>query len=98
MPAISFKQGIADMLVTILLLSVCGGRSCRNTLAYFHVPFDVLADAAKAALSALRARKLISLKPDGPDGPSHWELTALGSAVVASALAPDVGAQGLRKH
>lgn len=64
----------------------------RNTLAFFHLPFGLLADAAKDALSALRSRKLISLRPDGPEGPSHWELTPLGSAVVASALDPDTGA------
>lgn len=68
-------------------------RPLRSTLAFFHVPFDTLADAAKVALTALRARKLISLKPDGPEGPSHWELTPLGSAVVASALDPQTGAR-----
>lgn len=36
-------------------------------------------------------RKLISLKPDTPTSPSHWELTALGQAVVASTMPPELG-------
>lgn len=65
--------------------------ACRSTLAFFHVPWDVLAAAAHAALSALRARRLTTLLPDTPEKPSQWKLTPLGRAVVASALDPGTG-------
>jgi hypothetical protein len=79
------------------VLSVCWHHPpylpihCRSTLAFFHVPWDVLASAAHAALSALRARRLTTLLPDTPEKPSHWKLTPLGRAVVASALDPGTG-------
>jgi DNA polymerase theta len=63
----------------------------RSTLSYHQLPFVHLADAARAALTALRSRKLLSLKPEGPSSPSYWELTPLGNAVVASTLPPDLG-------
>jgi hypothetical protein len=68
-----------------------GCCACRSTLAHQQLPFADLADAARAALTALRSRKLLSLRPEGPSSPSHWELTPLGSAVVASTLPPDLG-------
>lgn len=55
------------------------------------MPASDLQVAAKAALGGLRVRKLISLKADTPTRPSHWELTALGQAVVASTMPPDLG-------
>lgn len=73
------------------LTRLCVDCVCRSTLAYQQVPFDELSAAARAALTALRARKLLSLRPDSSTGPSHWALTPLGSAVVASTLPPDLG-------
>lgn len=70
---------------------VCYTMLCRSTLAFFHVPWDVLAAAAHSALAALRARRLITLVADTPDKPSHWKLMPLGRAVVASALDPGTG-------
>lgn len=64
---------------------------CRNTLAFHQMAAGDLQSAAKAALGGLRARKLISLKPDTPTKPSQWELTPLGQAVVASTMPPDLG-------
>lgn len=57
------------------------------------MPWEILASAAHAALTALRARRLITLLPGGPQEqrPSRWKLTALGEAVVASALNPETG-------
>ncbi|KAF6260432.1 hypothetical protein COO60DRAFT_891418 [Scenedesmus sp. NREL 46B-D3] len=63
----------------------------RSTLAHHQLPFAELADAARTALAALRFHKLLSLKPAGPASASHWELTPLGRAVVASTLPPDLG-------
>jgi hypothetical protein len=51
----------------------------------------MLAAAAHSALAALRARKLITLVANSLDKPTHWKLTPLGRAVVASALDPGTG-------
>jgi hypothetical protein len=69
----------------------------RSTLAHRQLPFAQLADAAKAALSALRARRLLSLRASSPaaGAAACWQLTPLGTAVVASALTPDTGARVL---
>lgn len=60
-------------------------------MAFKQISYEPLADAARAALAGLRSRRLISLKPQTPNSPTHWELTPLGSAVVASSLTPELG-------
>lgn len=81
----------SDLLHHVCLALPCCFVLHRNTLAFFHNPWEALSLAAQAALTALRARRLISFTGSKAGKPSYWKLTPLGKAVVASAMDPGTG-------
>jgi hypothetical protein len=58
----------------------------RSTLAYQQVPYKLLQYCTRVALAALRAKRLITLRPHNERQASHWQATHMGLAVYASSL------------